>query len=139
MEQSHSNPMTDDPESPVGFGCSACLRIFSTDTFFLHEVSGYNYCVGCGAPGIKFLGVLPMTMEEDGKFYLIGDEDGLVTGPYDTQQAAQSNVWSWFARKDSHGEVTTKGRQKGHLRLAALEGVTLEEDVQEGAKEEGST
>lgn len=130
--------MTEESESPAVYGCPACLRIFSTDTFYVHEVNGYNYCIGCGAPGLEYLGVLPMLMEEESKWYLIGEEDGVVTGPYDTQQAAQSDVWSWFARKDSHGEDTPKGRRKGHLRLAAVEGVTIEDQQEEDTAKEGS-
>jgi hypothetical protein len=130
--------MTDEPESPAVYGCGVCLRMFSTDTYY-QQAEGYNFCIGCGEPGLEYLGVLPLVMEEDGKFYLIGDEEGVVTGPYDTQEAAQSDVWSWFARRDSHGEDTPKSRQKGHLRLAALEGIVLEkEDDQEGSSQKGS-
>ena len=129
MEQNHSSPMSKEPESPTVFGCSECLRIFSTDTFCHGTLTpGYEYCVGCGAPGLEPLGVLPMVMEENEKFFLIDDEDGVVTGPYDTQDAAQSDIWGWFRRKEEHGKVITKGRKKGHLRLAAAEGVVLEED-----------
>lgn len=139
MEQSRSNPMTDEPESPAVYGCSMCLRMFSADTYYFDAAhGGYNFCVGCGEPGLEYLGVLPMVMEEDDKFFLIGEEEGVVTGPYDTQKDAQADVWGWFYRRDSNGEDTTKGRRKGHLRLAAFEGIILKEDDQkEGSSKEG--
>jgi len=112
-------------ESPPVYGCPACLRMFSTDTFYQVQ-EGYKFCIGCGEPGLEYLGVLPLVMEQDSKFHLIGDEEGVVTGPYDTQEAAQSDVWGWFAARDNQDEDTPKSQQKGHLRLAALEGIVLE-------------
>jgi len=131
--------MSEEPESPEVYGCSTCLRMFSTDTFYRDPAyEGYEYCVGCGAQGLEFLGVLPLVMEEDGKFFLIGEEEGVVTGPYDTQKDAQADVWGWFYRRDSNDKVVAKGRRKGHLRLATLEGVTLkEEDQEKGSSKEG--
>jgi hypothetical protein len=78
-----------------------------------------------------------MVMEENEQFYLIGDDDGFVTGPYPTSQEAQDSVWSWFYRREANGKEAEKSRRKGHLRLAAVEGVILEEDIQEEEEEEG--
>ena len=145
MEQSHLNHMSSEPESPAVFGCRACLHVFTVDKYHNPPpVSGYNNCVGCGEGGLMYLGALPRVMEEKDKFYLIGadDEDTHLTGPYSTTEEAQADIWHWFNRKEEHAEEVTETRRKGHLRLAAIEGVILKEegdsqDHQEGCRQEG--
>lgn len=143
MEQSHSNHMSKEPACPEVFGCDACMHVFTVDKYhnpppivgyqsYVGCIVGYQYCVGCGTRGLRLLGKIPRIMEEEGQFFLIGadEEDTHITGPYDHAEQAQSDIWAWFNGKEEHGEEVTKTRSKSHLRLAAVKGVTIEEDAQ---------
>ena len=141
MERNPSSPMSSNPDSPDVFGCTSCLHLFSCDTYHSEsEDPSYQWCISCGQPKILYLGKLPLLMEEEEQYYLIGDGDGFVLGPFSTQEEAQNQVWTWFNKREAHGKEAQKSRRKGHLRLAAVEGVILEEeDVKEkGAAVKGS-
>jgi hypothetical protein len=131
--------MSNEPDSPDVIGCPRCLHIFTCATYFnTSEDLSYQWCVSCGAKQIYHLGKLPMVVEDNEKFYLIGDNDVFVTGPYSTLEEAHDNLWAWFNRKNAHDKKTQKARRKGHLWLAASEGAILKEDVQEKCPQESA-
>jgi len=87
----------------------------------------------------KWLGTLPYSIEDEDGVYLL-DDDGVTTGPYDSEENAQKDLWEWFDKRGRTSNAASKeGKlQKGNLRLVSFEGVSLEaqEGNEGGAKEE---
>lgn len=120
-------------ESPEVWGCKVCGHIFEHRAFA--GTADISFCPQCSLV-VNWLGTLPYSIEYEDGIYLI-DDDGVTTGPYDSEKEAQENLWTWFEKRGQTDAATKKGRlQKGNLRLIAFEGVSIEEDPEEGAEAE---
>jgi hypothetical protein len=87
-------------------GCRDCGAIYDLSTY----ISGSDeagrlcgsFCPDCSSYKVRVLGVLPRLVEDEGEWFLVGNDEETITGPYKTEAEAQSSLWDWFNSRETN-------------------------------------
>lgn len=122
------------PTQPEVLGCDECELIYSRTIYYGN--GGGHRCPVCGGE-TRPLGELPYIVKDETEKFFLMNNDGVFTGPYDTESDAQIDLWSWFSKREEHAKAQVP-RKEG-LRLVACDGVIIQEArAQEADQASGS-